>query len=554
LLTFFEITMINEPTEFHGSTYNHPFPDVLSGWNRDPKEVLRIATGELDRWQELMEVGDNYASEIPDAHIKDTGCSLICEANYCWLEMWVNAFFAINCSIREHSQLRAWCQLQNDVLDAVASLTGVVRRKVPELSLHDKDAPGPVDNHSWTDRNTIQLALPLLYGVNLPENQEEARSLVLKKDPGYLAASGIEDFGLFVWSNKSALTFASWTNQLQFWYHSNKPLFDWKPRMDFNALASKAWRYLRCVPGWMRPLRPKEISGTLGAHQCLDLLIHWSHEQSSQSPILELVSAAKKISRQFRDLQTARSSWISEVLGDAEFPSNWQEMIPLHGAFSIQTLRRFCEDIDELWSRKQAFRKTKDIPADSMAPAVKKAFDWFCHAIELFLNIQSPSQKQMQLIIYPDANLDPLLAKLDPDVGIEINWALEILKESSLEALGDFENAAASLLRTVVGTEKPSIGEQEVEKVQTRSRARKRARRIPPEYRTIPLTLKSAAILMGYRKRGELRPRSAKKAAEILSQSIQDGTVVCEKLGRQRFVFDRRDFPKEALPDITPKN
>jgi hypothetical protein len=68
------------------------------------------------------------------------------------------------------------------------------------------------------------------------------------------------------------------------------------------------------------------------------------------------------------------------------------------------------------------------------------------------------------------------------------------------------------------------------------------------------MTLKTAATLMGYRERGDLPRRRIKDAVEILSRSIRDGTISCERQSRQRYVFDRRAFPVEAHPSITPPN
>jgi hypothetical protein len=74
-------------------------------------------------------------------------------------------------------------------------------------------------------------------------------------------------------------------------------------------------------------------------------------------------------------------------------------------------------------------------------------------------------------------------------------------------------------------------------------------KRIPSKYRTIPMTLKEAARLMGYVEHG----RRAKDAVELLSDSIRKGAVAAERLNRQRWIFSRKDFPPEAQPEIAPK-
>jgi hypothetical protein len=69
--------------------------------------------------------------------------------------------------------------------------------------------------------------------------------------------------------------------------------------------------------------------------------------------------------------------------------------------------------------------------------------------------------------------------------------------------------------------------------------------RIPPEERTIPLTFRRAAKLMG--------KAGGKDAAEWLSASVKDGSIRCEHITRQTHVFSKLDFPGDAWPLILPK-
>jgi hypothetical protein len=73
------------------------------------------------------------------------------------------------------------------------------------------------------------------------------------------------------------------------------------------------------------------------------------------------------------------------------------------------------------------------------------------------------------------------------------------------------------------------------------------ASRIPPEQRTIPMSLKRAAQLMGY-----TNGRGEKDAVELLSKTIEDGTIRAERQNRQRYVFDKRDFPEESHRKLAP--
>jgi hypothetical protein len=69
--------------------------------------------------------------------------------------------------------------------------------------------------------------------------------------------------------------------------------------------------------------------------------------------------------------------------------------------------------------------------------------------------------------------------------------------------------------------------------------------RIPPARRTRPLSISEAARLMGYR-------GNKKQAAKQLKSAMNAGAIAFERLSRQRYVFDRLDFPEESWPRLTP--
>jgi hypothetical protein len=64
--------------------------------------------------------------------------------------------------------------------------------------------------------------------------------------------------------------------------------------------------------------------------------------------------------------------------------------------------------------------------------------------------------------------------------------------------------------------------------------------KIPPQHRSEPMTIKRAATLMGY-----TTHHGDRNAVDILSRSIHEGLVKAEKINRQNYVFDRRDFPEQ---------
>jgi hypothetical protein len=63
--------------------------------------------------------------------------------------------------------------------------------------------------------------------------------------------------------------------------------------------------------------------------------------------------------------------------------------------------------------------------------------------------------------------------------------------------------------------------------------------KIPPQQRTKPMPLGQAAKLMGYEGNKE-------KAGKSLRAAMDRGAVRFEKIGRQRFVFSKGDFPEIA--------
>lgn len=67
---------------------------------------------------------------------------------------------------------------------------------------------------------------------------------------------------------------------------------------------------------------------------------------------------------------------------------------------------------------------------------------------------------------------------------------------------------------------------------------------ITPEERTIPMSYRRAAKLMG--------KGSSQDDAEWLSKSVSDGSIPCIHITRQTHVFSRNWFPKEVWPQIVP--
>jgi hypothetical protein len=81
---------------------------------------------------------------------------------------------------------------------------------------------------------------------------------------------------------------------------------------------------------------------------------------------------------------------------------------------------------------------------------------------------------------------------------------------------------------------------------QALKKPQEQADKIPPEERTVPMSYRRAARLMG---KGD-----GKDAAEWLSASVIDGSIRCEHLSRQTHVFSKLVFHDSVWPQILPKS
>jgi hypothetical protein len=72
----------------------------------------------------------------------------------------------------------------------------------------------------------------------------------------------------------------------------------------------------------------------------------------------------------------------------------------------------------------------------------------------------------------------------------------------------------------------------------------KQGGKIAPEDRTIPMSYRRAAKLMG--------KGNSKDAAEWLAALVKDGSIPCERLTRQTHVFSKRSFHKDVWHQILP--
>jgi hypothetical protein len=78
------------------------------------------------------------------------------------------------------------------------------------------------------------------------------------------------------------------------------------------------------------------------------------------------------------------------------------------------------------------------------------------------------------------------------------------------------------------------------------------ARDVPIEYRTRPMSIREAAVLIRYKPHKKKGKQQAKQPAENLSRHMKDGGINYIMINRQLYIFDRRCFPDESQGMIVP--
>jgi len=131
-------------------------------------------------------------------------------------------------------------------------------------------------------------------------------------------------------------------------------------------------------------------------------------------------------------------------------------------------------------------------------------------------------------------------ARLADRYGFDGNLFRNLLPSPPDPDAVDYEQALAKVRREIETI--PRI----IVRMEGRSRKRAPKAPIPPEDRTIPMSYRRAATLMG--------KGASKDAAEWVSACVADGTIRCEHKSRQAHVFSKQDFPKGVWRSILPSS
>ncbi len=193
------------------------------------------------------------------------------------------------------------------------------------------------------------------------------------------------------------------------------------------------------------------------------------------------------------------------------------------------------------WLRKLQHR------ADALESAMRGAEQFFRAAATTPVAIWSPSDPSTHDAIWQTAAMAVAHVAFvaDPD---RYAPGVECIPVVPAEARGDLIPWALRNLPTYDELNAAqTLRQQELARAVATADARPQAaeRTIPPEDRTVPMTYRRAAKMLG---KGDSRD-----AAEWVSLCVQDGILACEHKSRQTHVFSKRDFPQSVWKDILPK-
>lgn len=267
-----------------GPTFLNPGPCLpMFG---DVEEFAHSAETQFSNWEELVSAGWEYARQFS---IDDNGEEdehglgadiqyLIGIADGCWRRGWIEAHFRFHPTIQKHSELRSWCQSQFEAL----RVFGELWRELPAetsgdklgwyYSLKTKELLSLCIPHlDLRCQDTIRLALPALYELDLPATKTDAlvRSL---EDPHWRAATG------------GRLTWPEWIRHVQNFRQKSRecPSTCHKQRLTFEELMESAWEYMRKLPGRFRPKEPRLAISIGEARRQLDKVIAWCDQEESR--------------------------------------------------------------------------------------------------------------------------------------------------------------------------------------------------------------------------------------------------------------------------------
>src|SRR5205823_4936161 len=160
-----------------GPTHVHPGPYLpMVG----VEQFGHLARTQLQKWEDLVSDGNDYAERYsahdPEEYRAGEDLSLgadiqtvIREADHCWQRKWIAGIFHSHPVIQTHAELRSWCQLQFEALRVLDDRRAFVdyRTAYEGRPLTDRGRKRKVSWH-WSCDDTIRLALPALYQLDLP--------------------------------------------------------------------------------------------------------------------------------------------------------------------------------------------------------------------------------------------------------------------------------------------------------------------------------------------------------------------------------------------------
>jgi hypothetical protein len=266
------------------------------------EEFGELARAQLTKWEKLVSAGYDYGQRFstnPEDYLTgdDFGPgedirTVIREADHCWRRKWIEGVFDFHPTIQTHAELRSWCQLQFEALRVLDDLRVLAdyqatyedrpranhgQKRDPMFSLEDwrwlscDDAPeGRIVFRYWTCEDTIRLALPALYKLDLPLTRTDSLAKMLLEDRHFRDILG------------HALSWSEWTRHVQRFREETEGICPSKSHeqpITFGELFERAWEYMRQLPGRFLPKEPRRVTILGDARRHLDRVIHWCDQE-----------------------------------------------------------------------------------------------------------------------------------------------------------------------------------------------------------------------------------------------------------------------------------
>jgi hypothetical protein len=410
----------------------------------DVEGFSHSAKTQLSNWEELVSAGWEYARQFSideNGEEDEYGLgkdiqSVIGQADRCWQRKWIEGVFQFHPTIQTLAELRCWCQLQFEALRVLNDLRGLAdyqatyedrpratcgRNRDPVFSLEvrrrfsgDEPPEGRIHFGHWTCEDTIRLALPALYELDLPATRTGALVKMLE-DRHVRDIVG------------RALSWSEWTRHVQQFRVETYGLCPSKCHdqpITFGELFERAWEYMRQMRGRFLPKEPSRVTTLGDARRQLDRVIHWCDQEEARQRRQRKMTTGLEVQPVVTEI-TPKGRQFSRMTV-AEANEEAMRLAKVQGkSFLFLSERQQAKQIGcswETWTKTDFYKKAKEKKASIAARITKGGSSGSARVVGLTTNLETTIGKGdkdevlKQLISesQTEANKDPSPLEDDP--------------------------------------------------------------------------------------------------------------------------------------------